>query len=266
MLERGVIRVLVVPNRVYFFTDRFEQKGITCEIVKAFEADLNKRFGLKGSKRVGVLFVPVNRAQLVPYLTKGVGDIAAANLTVTPERQAKVDFSSPFSDEAREVIVRGTGAAPIAEIGVSVSVVLSPSGQAQLSNPFGSRAPGWIPLEPGDQAMMKKAMRDALDRYEVGSASEWISEKTGHGGRAVVTDTFEVEGLAMRATDASVYKRTRPDLFRSVVLGRRRNLEVGILVNPTSRVRRSPVAGFAQRLHGFLEAFQVEDHCDRLLR
>lgn len=79
-------------------------------------------------------------------------------------------------------------------IGVAASVAMSPSGQAQLSNPFGSGAPGWIPLESGDRAMMNQAMQDALDRYEVGSASEWISEKTGRGGRAIVTDTFEVEG------------------------------------------------------------------------
>ena len=40
--------------------------------------------------------MPVGRDELLPALVAGRGDIAAANLTITPERQRMVDFTPPF--------------------------------------------------------------------------------------------------------------------------------------------------------------------------
>jgi len=40
-----------------------------------------------------VVFIPLRRDQLLPGLAAGKGDIAAANLTITPERQKLVDFT-----------------------------------------------------------------------------------------------------------------------------------------------------------------------------
>ena len=116
MVDRGVIRVLTVPNRVFFFTDKFKHRGITYEIFKAFEKDLNKRLKLPKKKRVGVLFVPVSRDELIPSLEKGIGDIAAGNLTITESRQAAVDFSVPFSTDAREVLVTGPAGTTISTL------------------------------------------------------------------------------------------------------------------------------------------------------
>jgi membrane-bound lytic murein transglycosylase MltF len=55
----------------------------------------------------------VARDRLIPLLAEGRGDIAAANLTITPERAAVVDFSRPYIDEVREVVVTGPGAPPL---------------------------------------------------------------------------------------------------------------------------------------------------------
>jgi len=54
-----------------------------------------------------VTIIPVRRDQLLPHLVAGHGDIAFANLTVTPERQQIVDFSRPFTRKVRELLVTG---------------------------------------------------------------------------------------------------------------------------------------------------------------
>jgi membrane-bound lytic murein transglycosylase MltF len=112
MVKRRVIRVLTVQNPVLYFVDRGREVGATYESIKAFEKRLNEKLGNK-VVTVHVIAIPVARDQLIPRLLAGEGDIAAAALTVTPERQKKVDFSDPIASEVREVLVTGPGAPPI---------------------------------------------------------------------------------------------------------------------------------------------------------
>jgi membrane-bound lytic murein transglycosylase MltF len=51
----------------------------------------------------------VRRDQLLPHLVAGHGDIAFANLTVTPGRSQIVDFSYPFTSEVKELLVSAPG-------------------------------------------------------------------------------------------------------------------------------------------------------------
>ena len=70
--------------------------GLVQEYGAELERRLNARFKT-GARPVQVFYVPVGRDELLPALEAGRGDIAAANLTVTPERRREVDFSAPFS-------------------------------------------------------------------------------------------------------------------------------------------------------------------------
>ena len=130
MIERRVIRVLTVQNPILYFVDQGREVGITYETIKAFEAQLNKRLG-KRTVTVHVIAIPVARDELIPRLLAGQGDIAAAQLTVTPERQQHVDFSSPFVTGVREVLVTGPATPPVASLedlsGKEVYVRLSSS-------------------------------------------------------------------------------------------------------------------------------------------
>lgn len=116
MVKRRMIRVLVVYNRIFYFTDRFRERGLTFELMKDFEATLNKELGLKGADRVHVAFMPVARDRLLTGLLDGIGDFAAENITVTPDREQTVDFSTPFTDKAKEVLVTGPATPAIASI------------------------------------------------------------------------------------------------------------------------------------------------------
>jgi membrane-bound lytic murein transglycosylase MltF len=86
MAKRREIRVLVVYSKTFYFLDQGRQRGAIYELLKQFEKFINKKLKTKTLK-LRVLFIPVRRDQLIPWLVAGRGDIAAANLTITPQRQ-----------------------------------------------------------------------------------------------------------------------------------------------------------------------------------
>jgi membrane-bound lytic murein transglycosylase MltF len=108
MIKRRRIRALVVYSKTFYFVDRGTQRGASYDAVRAFEDDLNRRLQTDHLK-VHVIFVPVSRDELLPALVKGRGDIAVANLTITPERLQQVDFSEPLWRGIREILVTAPG-------------------------------------------------------------------------------------------------------------------------------------------------------------
>jgi len=115
MEERRVIRVLTVYGMSTYFIEKGQEGGIAYEMFKSFENEINKRKGRK-TVRIHVLFIPVARDELIQGLLDGYGDIAAAGLTITPEREALVDFTDPVSRKLSEVLVSGPSAPPVASI------------------------------------------------------------------------------------------------------------------------------------------------------
>ena len=130
MTERRVIRVLSVQNPILYFVDKGREVGITYEAVKAFEKELNQKLGNK-TVMLYVVLLPVPRDELFPRLLKGEGDLAAAQLTITPERRKLVDFSDPFAAGITEVLVTGPQGAAVSNLddlsGKEVYVRLSSS-------------------------------------------------------------------------------------------------------------------------------------------
>jgi membrane-bound lytic murein transglycosylase MltF len=54
--------------------------------------------------------IPTPRERLLEDLVAGRGDLAVANLTITPERSQRVDFSAPALSGVNEIVVTGPGA------------------------------------------------------------------------------------------------------------------------------------------------------------
>jgi membrane-bound lytic murein transglycosylase MltF len=109
MLERRVIRVLVPYSRTLYFNDKGHERGITADTVRDFERWINKKYAKKlGKRSLTVVILPTTRDKLLPEVAKGMGDIAAANLTVTEDRLKVVDFASPADWLAiKELVVIG---------------------------------------------------------------------------------------------------------------------------------------------------------------
>ncbi|MFV0276031.1 MAG: transglycosylase SLT domain-containing protein [Parahaliea sp.] len=154
MVERRVLRVLTVygPGRYYLEADG--EKGLVAESIHLFEDFLNKRLDRR-HLRLHVLAIPVARDQLLPALLQGRGDLVMASLTITPERQAEVDFSKPTSNAVSEVLVTGPGAPPIASLddmaGTTINVRMSSAYRESLeaiNRDFEARGLAPLVIEP----------------------------------------------------------------------------------------------------------------------
>ena len=112
MLEKREIRALVVYNKLLYFLDGPRQHGASYDALEQFRAFVDDKYDLK-SRKLNIVYIPVTRDKLIPYLRDGLGDIAVANLTVTPERSEKIDFSDPIITGVKEVLVTGPSAPEI---------------------------------------------------------------------------------------------------------------------------------------------------------
>ena len=162
MIKRGFIRVLVTYNKTDFFLDGAAKRGFTYEIFQQFEKFLYKKLRKKGTTkkhlRINIIFLPVTRDQLLPYLNKGLGDIAAGNLTIIPERRDKVDFATPYYTSAQELVVTGPSAPPINNVtdlsGKTVYVRRSSSyfeTLTRLNKKFTSSGKTPVKIEPANE-------------------------------------------------------------------------------------------------------------------
>ena len=121
MIERRIIRVLTVNSKSFYFMDKGVQRGIVVDYFRVFEDEFNKKLAAEKKLKhkhlkVRVVFIPVRRDQLLPALAAGKGDIAAANLTITPERQKLVDFSAAGLGNVSEVVVAGPASPKVASL------------------------------------------------------------------------------------------------------------------------------------------------------
>jgi membrane-bound lytic murein transglycosylase MltF len=109
MAERSIIRVLTSFNRTHYFLDGGVPRGAVVETLREFEQFVNEG---RNATRTGirVITVPVARDQLLQALVDGKGDIAVANLTITPARLELVDFSRPIIEGVEELVVTGPSA------------------------------------------------------------------------------------------------------------------------------------------------------------
>jgi membrane-bound lytic murein transglycosylase MltF len=113
MRKRRTVRVLVVYNKTNYFIDRGQQRGLTYDGFKMFEDYINKKYKT-GNLKIHVAMIPTARKDLAEALLSGHGDIIAANVTMTPERQAKADFADPVLKNVSEVVVSGPDSPPVA--------------------------------------------------------------------------------------------------------------------------------------------------------
>ena len=106
MISRRKIRALVPYTHLYYYIDGKERRGIAFEALNLFEKSLNKQLHFK-PHRVRIIFIPVNRSQVIPLLRDGYADLAYAGMTITEERKKLVDFSVPSITGLKEIIVGG---------------------------------------------------------------------------------------------------------------------------------------------------------------
>lgn len=96
MFEHRKLRVLIPYSRTLFFVDKGRERGLSADLARDFETFLNRKYQKKLKGRpITIAIIPTTRGKLLGDLAGGLGDIVAANLTVTDARRKSVDFITP---------------------------------------------------------------------------------------------------------------------------------------------------------------------------
>ncbi|MHC4325927.1 MAG: MltF family protein [Planctomycetota bacterium] len=103
--NRGYLRVLTTYCETNYFHTLGRERGFEYELVEQYGKFLNNNRSKR--RQIVIVYIPTTFDRLIPLLLDGKGDIAAAGLTITPQRAEKVAFTNPYLTEVDEIIVGG---------------------------------------------------------------------------------------------------------------------------------------------------------------
>ncbi len=270
LVENRAIRVLVTYNKTHFFLDEGTQRGFTAEALREFEAQLNRELKL-GRRPLRVVAIPVTRDQLIPHLVQGRGDIAAASLTITPERQESVDFSVPGADDVSELVVTGPGSPPIATLddlaGKEVFVRPSSSYQESLEKlnvSFRQRGLDEIIITPASEYLETEDLLEMVNAGLIGItiADSYLAEFWAQVLPSIVVHTEVAVGAGQKIAWAIRRDATglKPHVDRFVAANKKGSLLFNTLrnryVQDTKFVKNALAEEERSKLHDTVEFFR----------
>ena len=273
MAQRRVIRVLTVYEPMFFGFDGRKQTGLIAEAAAELEKFLNRRLD-RQRLQVAVVIQPVTRDLLLPFLEEGRGDIAAAGLTITPERLARVDFTRPSATGVSEIVVTGPGT------DVAIPSRVEDLGALELHvRPSSSY---WESLQSLDQTLREqnRTPLNLVAADEVLDAEDLLEQVNVGNSPATVVDAYQAEfwakiypnlvlhpNLAVR-TDGSIgwaIRKNSPVLTEALNEFLRQNRQGTLTGNillkrytqDTARVQRVRRAEHSEALKRLRESFQT---------
>ena len=179
LIRHRIIRVLVTYSPTGFFLEDGRPRGFEYELMEQYQKHLKSRVRSR-SWPVVFAFIPMRFDELLPALAAGWGDIAAAGLTVTPERQALVDFTEPYLDGVKEIVVTAKGVEGINGLddlsGRQVYVNLATSYAQhlrQLNRRFLAEGRAPIDIQPADARLLTE---DILELVNAGIVKITIAD------------------------------------------------------------------------------------------
>lgn len=116
MMSRRIIRVLTTYSMSTYFISDGKGHGFEYSLLRDYEDYLNRVSGGGGKLRTVLEFIPVPEGLLMSSLNSGIGDIVAAGVAITPERQAAADFTRPYLTDISEVLVTHRDKPPVDDI------------------------------------------------------------------------------------------------------------------------------------------------------
>jgi membrane-bound lytic murein transglycosylase F len=95
--EQGYLNVLSINGPTTYYKDHFGYAGFEYELARAFANSLEVELVVHDAQDLG---------SLLKMVGSSLGSFAAAGLTVTPERQKKLKFTTPYLTVIQKVIYR----------------------------------------------------------------------------------------------------------------------------------------------------------------
>lgn len=195
--KRRILRILVSYNRTNFFHTLKGQRGLEHDLIQAYIKYLN-RGPRKERYQTHAVFLARPFNKLFSELKAGKGDIIASGLTITPERQAAVDFTIPYIKNIQEILVSNKNLAPVQRLedlsDKQIIVVANSSYVIHLEQ--ANQALGLLGL-PGIEIIQADPALEAEDLLEMVNAG--LFDYT-------VVDNHIAEIYQTRFTDLKIYE------------------------------------------------------------
>ena len=109
--KKRVLRVLVAADLGFYYIEDGITKGIVADLLQHFNQDIRKNY-----PSLHLQIIPVHRDNLIPYIVKGLGDLAVANITITPERKKQIAFSQPVLSNISEILINNKKHPPFTKV------------------------------------------------------------------------------------------------------------------------------------------------------
>ena len=222
LLERKYIRVLTTYNQTNFFLAQGKLHGFEYALLRQYQKALNKGV-TRRELQIVFEFIPVARDRLIPDLVEGYGDIAAAGLTITPDRQKQVDFTTPYVTGIDEVLVTHKAVAPIQDVTAlsAHSVFVRPSSSYHesllaLNRRLSSQGLWPVKIVPADENLETE---DILELVNSGAIARTVCDSHIAAAWAeILTDIRVVGGVTIRTGGdiAWAVRKTSPALKASL--------------------------------------------------
>jgi membrane-bound lytic murein transglycosylase MltF len=211
--ERGYLRVLVPFSKTFYFIDNGVQRGTAVDMTTELGKFLEKKHGKK-VREGQIVMMPTPRATLFTDLAEGRGDIALGNLTITPERQKLVEFSSPLFKSVREVPLTTTAVdnltSPEALSGLEIYVRRSSSYQDSLlalNKKLEADGKAPVKIVPADEKLEDE---DLIDLIKAGGIPMIIIDEHKADFWMQIVDGLKIHPEAAVRTDAQTAFAVRP--------------------------------------------------------
>lgn len=105
ILEKKVLRVLVVYDGVsYYFVDG-HQAGLSVAMMDKFKGFIDENYLANSKIKLDIQYIPVPEDQIYDMLLKGVGDVAASFLIPRKKVINYIAYTKPLMEGVSEVLV-----------------------------------------------------------------------------------------------------------------------------------------------------------------
>lgn len=205
ILERGELRVVSRQGlTTYYQKSAQEMAGFEYELVKEFADKLN--VDLK-------IIIPESIGDMLRMLEQGEADIAAAGLTVTPERQQKMRFGPVYHEVTQQLIYRNGAKRPrnIAQLGNGQLEVLADSSHVEHLQALKKEVPSlnWTANDDIDSSGLLELLQLELIDYTIADSNEMSATQGLYPELRVAFDISDPQPLAWglkKGPDVSLYR------------------------------------------------------------
>ncbi|MDT8310885.1 MAG: membrane-bound lytic murein transglycosylase MltF [Methylophaga sp.] len=203
--ERGELRVVSRQGLTsYYQKSPQERAGFEYELAQQFADQLN--VDLK-------IIIPESIGNMLLMLEQGEADIAAAGLTVTPERQQKMRFGPVYHEVTQQLIYRNGAKRPrnIAQLGNGQLEVLADSSHVEQLQTLKKEVPklSWVANDDIDSTGLLELLQLELIDYTIVDSNEMSANQALYPELRVAFDISDPQPLAWglkKGPDVSLYR------------------------------------------------------------